>query len=90
MQPDSWAKHNALPTLKIFADDRDVSNQSLISEAGLDAVIDPPDGLIFARGASVTLQGTALSGNGTAPVHLVIIATYPDTGRRVVIGERNL
>jgi len=90
MQPDSWAKHNALPTLKIFIDDRDVSNQSLISEAGLDVVIDPPDGLLFARGASVTLQGIAVSGNGTAPVHLVIIATYPDTGRRVVIGERNL
>jgi hypothetical protein len=90
MQPDSWAKHNTPPTLKIFVDDRDVSNQSLISEAGLDAVIDPPDGLLFTRRASVTLQGTAVSGNGTVPVHLVIIATYPDTGRRVVIGERNL
>jgi hypothetical protein len=88
MQPDTLIHHDQAPTVKIYLDERDASNQSLIAASGLDAIISPPEGLVFSSGSSVTLRGSAVSGNKTAPVHLQIIATYPDTGRRVVIGEQ--
>jgi hypothetical protein len=62
--------------------------ETLIAASVIDAVISPPEGLVFTSGSSVTLQGSAVAGNETLPVHLQIVATYPDTGRRVVIGAQ--
>jgi hypothetical protein len=88
MQPDTTRHHNRIPTVRIYVNDRDISNQSLIAASDLDVIISPPDGLVFESGSSVTLQGVAVAGNKSMPVHLQIIATYPDTGRRIVIGEQ--
>jgi len=88
MQPDTSIHHDKIPIVNIYLNEKDVSNQSLILASGIDAVISPPEGLVFSSGSSVTLQGNAVAGNKTLPVHLQIIATYPDTGRRVVIGAQ--
>lgn len=90
MQPDSAIKHNSVPTVNIYLDEKDVSNQSIIKGSGLDAVISPSEGLVFERKASVTLQGKAVFGNTTDPVHLQIIVTYPDTGRRQMICDMQI
>lgn len=88
MQPDTSIHYDKIPIVNIYLNEKDVSNQSLIAAAGIDAVINPPEGLVFSSGSSVTLQGNAVAGNETLPVNLQIVATYPDTGRRVVIGAQ--
>jgi len=88
MQPDTSIHHNKIPIVNIYLNEKDVSNQSLIAASGIDAVISPPEGLVFSSGSSVTLQGNAVAGNETVPVNLQIVATYPDTSRRVVIGAQ--
>lgn len=90
MQPDSRIKNDLVPSVEIFLDENDVSNQSIIMGSGLDAVINPPEGLPFQRKASVTLQGRDVSGNETVPVHLQIIVTYPDRGIRYVICDMQI
>ncbi|MEN6443505.1 MAG: hypothetical protein ABFC71_07130 [Methanoregula sp.] len=90
MQPDSGIKHDVVPSVKIFLNEKDASNQSIIMGSGLDAVINPPEGLPFQRKASVTLQGRDVSGNETVPVHLQIIVTYPDKGIRYMICDMQI
>ncbi|MDD5143102.1 hypothetical protein [Methanoregula sp.] len=90
MIPDARIKHDSAPTVKIYLDEKDVSNQSIIQGSGFNAKITPSDGLQFQKKASVTLQGRDVSGNETVPVHLQIIVTYPDTGLRVVISDREI
>jgi hypothetical protein len=90
MQPDSGIKHDVVPSVKIFLNEKDASNQSIIMGSGLDAVINPSEGLPFQRKASVTLQGRDVSGNETVPVHLQIIVTYPNRGIRYVICDMQI
>jgi tetrahydromethanopterin S-methyltransferase subunit D len=90
MLPDLRAKHASVPTVTILLNEKDVSNQSIISGSRLDDTIDPPTGLPFKRKASVTLHGSDVSGNETVPVHLQIIVTYPDLGLRVMICDQEI
>jgi len=90
MLPDLRVKHALIPSVKIFLNEKDVSNQSIITGSGLDDNIDPPDGLLFKRKASVTLHGRDVSGNESDPVHLQIIVTYPDTGLRYVVCDMQI
>lgn len=90
MIPDARIKHDSAPTVKIYLDEKDVSNQSIIQGSGFNVKITPSDGLQFQKKASVTLQGREVSGNETVPIHLQIIVTYPDTGLRVVISDREI
>ncbi|PKL65198.1 MAG: hypothetical protein CVV32_04190 [Methanomicrobiales archaeon HGW-Methanomicrobiales-3] len=88
MRPDASIHHHQVPVVNIYVNDRDVSNQSLIAAADLAIVISPPEGLVFADGSSVTLSGSGVAGNTSMPVHLQVVASYPDTGKRVAIGEQ--
>jgi hypothetical protein len=88
MRPDASYHHDKLPTVGIFVNDRDVSNRSMIAASHLPLAISPPEGLVFADGSAVTLQGIGVAGNKSAPVHLWILVTYPDTGWQAVIGEQ--
>jgi hypothetical protein len=88
MRPDASIHHQQVPVVNIYVNDRDVSNQSLIAAAGLAIVISPPEGLVFIDGSSVTLTGSGVAGNTSMPVHLQVVASYPDTGKRVAIGEQ--
>ncbi len=89
--PDTVKKTTGrIPFIKIFLDEKDVSNQSVITEAGREDTIDPQKGLLYQEDASVTLQGKDVSGNRTAPVHLVIIVTYPDRGESAIICDRDI
>jgi hypothetical protein len=90
MLPDAKKKHDLVPSVKIFIGEKDVSNQSMITRSGINASIDPPEGLRFQRNASVILQGRDVSGNETVPVHLRIMVMYPDTGLGSVICDRNI
>nr|WP_319376122.1 hypothetical protein [uncultured Methanoregula sp.] len=93
MEPDPdtvQRTSDKVPSIKIFIDEMDVSNQSIITGSGYDDTIDPPEGLRYHEGASVTLQGKGVSGNETVPAHLVIIVTYPDHGGRAVICDRDI
>ena len=88
MRPDASYHHDNIPTVSIFVNDRDVSNQSVIAASHLPLVISPPEGLVFADGSSVTLEGNDVAGNESVPGHLWILVTYPDTGYQAVIGEQ--
>ncbi|MDD4136350.1 MAG: hypothetical protein PHT99_00455 [Methanoregula sp.] len=88
MRPDLSKLYQQVPTVNIYVNDRDVSNQSLIAASGLVIVINPSEGLVFADGSSVTLSGRGVAGNMSMPVHLQVVASYPDTGKRVAIGEQ--
>ena len=90
MRPDTEQHHNQVPTVSIYVNDQEVSNGSLIAASRLDLVINPSEGLIFDSRSSVTLRGGAVAGNESVPVHLQIVATYPDNGRRIAIGEQLL
>jgi hypothetical protein len=90
MKPDLRVKHDPVPSVNIYLDEKDVSNQSVITRAHLDAIITPTEGLQFQRDAIVTLKGKTVEGNETVPVHLQIIATYPDKGIRYMICDMNL
>jgi hypothetical protein len=90
MLPDPKKKHIPVPTVNIFLDEKDVSNQSMIERSRLKAVIDPPEGLSFQKKASVTLQGRDVSGNETVPVHFRVIVTYPDRGIHYVICDMQI
>ena len=57
--------HDKIPIVNIYLNEKEVSNQSLIVASGIDAVISPPEGLVFSSGSSVTLQGNAVAGNET-------------------------
>ena len=87
MQPDASFHHNRLPFLSIIVNERDASNQSAIAAAQLPLVISPPGGLEYREGSSVILSGDGVAGNASAPVHLWIVATYPDNGYVTVIGD---
>lgn len=76
------------PLLTIQADDRDVTNQSVIAAAGIPLAISPRGGLLFRNGSAVTLAGRAARGNATAPVHIVVTVYYPDTGYLQVIADQ--
>jgi hypothetical protein len=89
--PDTVKKASGrIPFIKIFLNEKEVSNQSVITEAGWEDTIDPKKGLLYQEGASVTLQGKDVSGNRTAPAHLVIIVTYPDRGESAIICDRDI
>jgi len=88
MRPDLSKRYQQVPTVNIYVNDRDVSNQSLIAASGLVIVINPSEGLVFVDGSSVTLTGNGVAGNTSMPVHLQVVASYPDTGKRVAIGEQ--
>ncbi|OPX62527.1 MULTISPECIES: hypothetical protein [unclassified Methanoregula] len=90
MKPDGSKHHNQVPVLTLFVNDREVTNQSAIAASRLPLVITPPEGLAFRDGAEVTLQGTAVAGNESLPVNIVIVATYPDTGQVWVIGDQRI
>jgi|GEM_PF-1424384 len=90
MKPDLKVKHDPVPSVNIYLDEKDVSNQSVITRSRLDVVITPPEGLLFQRDASVSLQGRGVLGNETVPIHLQIIATYPDKGIRYMICDRGI
>lgn len=77
-----------VPTVRIYVNDHDVSNESLIAASRLDLVINSSEGLVFDSRSSVTLRGGAVAGNESMPVHLQIVTAYPDTGRRIAIGEK--
>jgi hypothetical protein len=88
MLTDASYHPDKVPAVSIFVNDRDVSNQSVIAASHLPLAISPPEGLVFSNGSSVTLQGIDVAGNGSAPVHLWVLITYPDTGYQAVIGEQ--
>ncbi|MEN6443507.1 MAG: hypothetical protein ABFC71_07140 [Methanoregula sp.] len=79
-----------LPSVQILLGEKDVSNRSIITESGLDDTIKPSEGLLYRNGASVILRGKDASANDTVPVRLVIIVTYPDTGERAIICDRDI
>jgi len=90
MLPDLWTNHHLVPTIKILLDEQDASNQSMIKRSRLDAVINPPEGLPFKRKASVTFQGKDVAGNETVPLHLQIVASYPDRGIQHIICDKQI
>jgi hypothetical protein len=75
----------AVRTVKITIDEKDVSTQAIIMNSRLNDSIDPPEGLLYRDYASVVLRGDDIMGNDTFPVHLNVIATYPDLGYDAVI-----
>jgi len=81
---------DTLPYITIKINEMEVSNQSIITGSGLEDTIDPPVGLRYLDGASVTLQGKEVSGNETDPTHLEIMVTYPNHGESAIICDRDI
>jgi hypothetical protein len=52
---------------KISLDGRDVSNQAVIDKEGLSDTIDPPEGLMYANGSQVVLEGPEVQNKSHAP-----------------------
>jgi len=90
MEPDPKKRLNPVPVVKIFLNEKDVSNQSVIAGSGLDDTIDPPDGLLYKNGALVILYGKDASGNKTLPARIRILVTRPDTGTSAEICDRDI
>lgn len=76
--------------LNITVDEKDVSTQSILTNSRLNNTIDPPEGLLYWDGSSVILQGDDILGNDTVPVHLNVIATYPDLEYKTVICDMKI
>jgi len=90
MEPYPKMHADSVPIVKIFLNEKEVSNQSVIAGSGLDDTIDPPKGLMYQNGASVTLRGKEASGNKTIPAHLRVIVFRPDTGTGAEICDRDI
>jgi hypothetical protein len=90
MVPDPERTTDSIPAVKIFIDEIDVSNQSIITGSGLDETLDPPEGLRYKEGASVILKGKHVTGNGTGPARIRVIVWYPETGSGSEICNRKI
>jgi hypothetical protein len=82
--------YNVTPDIRIIVNDIDVSNQSVMTEVGLQGTVEPPEGLMYQKGASVTITGDNVAGNESAPVHLVILIMYPDTSTGEIVCDREI
>jgi hypothetical protein len=78
------------PFVNISVDGKDVSTQSLATGSGLKDTLTPPEGLLYHDNATVSLRGKDISGNRTAPIHLMIIVTYRDPDNRAIIGDMDI
>ena len=54
----------------------DVSDMEAIRSRGLADTVNPPEGLLNEKGATVNLTGPDFTGNGSGGVHLVIVEDF--------------
>lgn len=90
LDPHPVRTYNVTRDIRIIINDIDVSNQSVITEKGIQGTIEPPEGLTYQKSASVTITGDIVAGNETAPVHLIILVTYPDTSTGEIVCDREI
>jgi hypothetical protein len=73
---------------KIFLNDYEVSNQSIIHMNGLSDTIDPPEGLVYAKGSQVILKGPDVSNKSYDPLIRVEKSRFSANGS--VVGYQKM
>ena len=73
---------------KISLDDYEVSNQSIIRMNGLSDTIDPPEGLVYAKGSQIILKGPDVSNKSHDP--LIRVMKYRFSANGSVVGYQTM
>jgi len=91
MHPDPGATFVTAPYVaNISLGGHEVGSQPVIAASGREDTIDPPEGLAYREGATVTIKGIDAAENSTVPVRFMVILAYPDSGELRIACDREI